>query len=69
MIARIVCTTTTGRHLQPGDLFSIEGPEYWDHAMDSHGIGQKVYVRTNEDAMIAADLDEPVFKIEVVREE
>lgn len=36
--------------LQPGDLFSTVGPEYWDAfpAMPSRSIAERVYVRTTE---------------------
>ena len=34
--------------LQPGDLFSTAGPEYWGNIKHNRSLGEKVYIRTDE---------------------
>ena len=68
MKATIIATPTTGRHLLPGDLFSVRGPEYWAEAMDRDGIGEKIFIRTNN-PVLPSDADEPIYRIEIRREE
>lgn len=63
----ILCTEVKGRDLQPGDLFSIFGQEYWDSIGQRGSVGESVYVRTAIPADAFPDADEMVFKIEVVK--
>lgn len=58
-----------GRDLQPGDLFSTLGPEYWDLFGQRDGVGERVYIRTNAPAGNFPDADEYVYKITVERSE
>ena len=67
MKAKIIATPTTGRHLLPGDLFSARGPEYWSDALDRGGIGDKVFIRTNN-PVLPSDADELIYRIEIRRE-
>lgn len=55
----------TGRDLKPGDLFSIAGPDYWAGFETRHGIGEKVYIRTEEPCDNAPDADAKVFRITI----
>lgn len=66
-MARVTATPIIARDLQPGDLFSTVGNDYWATALDAGGIGERVYIRTNGDADIASDGDSKVYKIEVVK--
>jgi hypothetical protein len=56
-------------NLQPGDLFSYAGPEYWDWATDEkHGsIGERVYIRTETPAIRAPDADAYIYRITIER--
>lgn len=36
------------KDLQPGDLFSTAGSEYWDNIKHNRSLGEKVYIRTDE---------------------
>lgn len=66
MTARIKTTLVTARELQPGDLFSVYGPEYWSDALNRATIGERVYIRTNVDAGLDPSADDTlVYKIEI----
>lgn len=55
--------------LKPGDLFSIAGPEYWNHP-DPLGIAEKVWIRTQHPAPDEAfHSDYIVYKIEIIKGE
>lgn len=57
-----------GKDLKPGDLFSTEGPDYWNRVgihEEGRGVGERVYIRTNRPA--GPDQGAVVYKIEVVR--
>ena len=64
---RVKAELVTGRDLEPGDLFSTAGPEYWDVAMDRVSVGEMVYVRTNADTDLFDDADEPIYRITIER--
>lgn len=49
-----------GRDLEPGDLFSVAGSEYWEP--EHWSIGERVYVRTNTPAP-EDELDADIFRI------
>lgn len=61
---RVVATKVKGRELLPGDLFSVRGPDYWDH-YDRLSVGQKVWLRTEASADLFEDADEDVYRISV----
>jgi hypothetical protein len=62
---RINATAILGRDLRPGDLFSTEGPAYWDGFQQFYSIGERVYIRTASPAAQAPDADEEVYRIEI----
>jgi hypothetical protein len=62
---KITAQPCKGADLNPGDLFSTAGPEYWAGA-DPTYIGEKVYVRTNADTPLD-QTQEPVFRIRISR--
>jgi len=66
MTIRVHAEPCTGRDLRPGDLFSVVGPEYWDHIDDRKSVGEKAYIRTNSPMDIAPDVDAPVFRLTVL---
>ena len=51
--------------LQPGDLFSTAGPDYWNLALDKGSVGERVYIRTNAPVAGADDVDVIVYRIEI----
>lgn len=53
------------RELNPGDLFSTAGPEYWRFFGRLGSIGERVYIRTSAPASDASDADLTVYKITV----
>jgi hypothetical protein len=57
------------KDLQPGDIFSTAGPEYWQSALMKASIGELVYIRTFVSALNADDHDIAVYKIEIEIEE
>lgn len=61
---KIKATLIKGKDLKPGDLFSTEGPAYWDYIKANFSIGERVYIRT-ETPTNADDRETDVFKIEV----
>lgn len=66
-MAKVVATEVKARELEPGDLFSSLGPEYWDTALEGDSVGERVYIRTHQSADSASDADSPVYRIEVVK--
>jgi hypothetical protein len=59
---KILAIPCKARDLEPGDLFSAAGPEYWDH-LDPKYIGERVYIRTETDASEGANPDAMVYRI------
>ena len=44
---RIIATLVKAKELEPGDLFSTAGQEYWDTVSTNLSLGEKVYLRTS----------------------
>ena len=65
MAMKAKATPVIARDLQPGDLFSTYGPDYWDGIDALLSIGELVYIRTNTPASNAPDPDAEVFRIEI----
>ena len=63
---KIKATPIKSEDVKPGDLFSTEGPSYWDH-YDPQSIGEKVYIRT-EAPCPEGDRGFVVHKIEIEEE-
>jgi hypothetical protein len=51
--------------LQPGDLFSTLGPDYWDDAIMGPSIGERVYIRTHTPSNRAPDPSLMVYKLTI----
>jgi len=65
----IKATLVKGYELQPGDLFSTAGPDYWDKYFDHrNSVGEKVYIRTNFSPNDFEDANQNVYKIEIIHE-
>ena len=66
---KIKATKIIAKDLQPGDLFSTEGPTYWDRydwsTKKVGSIGERVYIRTGAPAYWAEDCNTEVYKIEI----
>lgn len=60
---RIIATKVKAKELRPGDLFSVAGPDYWDH-YDKNSLGQRVYIRTEAPSPPEQAEDE-VYRIEI----
>lgn len=56
-----------GKDLQPGDLFSTYGQEYWDNFDKNGSIGERVYIRTNAPASVAPDGALTVYRLTIER--
>lgn len=56
------------RDLQPGDLFSTEPQIYWDKMMIGRGVGEMVYIRTNQPCPDGDDVEFRCFKLEIIQE-
>jgi len=53
------------RELQPGDLFSTVGSQYWDEP-SLLSVGEKVYIRTEVPAQ-ADELEVIIYRIRIER--
>jgi len=62
---KVKCEQMFGSQLQPGDLFSTAGPDYWDQLDERGSIGERVYIRTNTPADVAVQGDAVVFRITI----
>lgn len=60
---KISAELCTAAALQPGDLFSYRGPEYWD-TMSPGSVGEKVYIRTDTECP-PDQREQPVFLITI----
>jgi len=56
--------------LEPGDLFSSLGQQYWGTVDLNLSLGEKLYIRTNSPPPLRKDIQEKqLFKIEIERSE
>ena len=62
---RMRCEKILGNELEPGDLFSTAGPDWWNHVDESGSIGEKVYIRTSAPGEQAPDGHLPIFRIHI----
>lgn len=65
---RIIAIAIKVKDLQPGDLFSSAGHEYWDNYDKSLSIGEKVFIRTNNSPLDNSEDDTIVYKIMIIRD-
>lgn len=63
---RITATEVRAAELQPGDLFSTAGPEYWTARRPPGAVGEKVYIRT-EAPCPRGEENEVVFRLDIER--
>lgn len=66
--ATIKCEQVCAADLQPGDLFSVVGDEYWSRALDigfNGSIGERVYVRTHVSADHADDAHSMIYRLTI----
>lgn len=70
-MVRIECEMVKGRDLEPGDLFSTVGAEYWNNFADKKSLGERVYIRTFVDGteVDPEGMEQDIVKITVVKEE
>lgn len=62
-VVKFVATPILGSGLEPGDLFSTAGPEYWEAVDEMKSCGEKVYIRTNTPAEEFMDSYTIVYRI------
>lgn len=62
---KIKATKTTGKKLNPGDLFSAADQTYWDNVATNQSIGEKVYIRTNTPCPKTEE-DAEIYRIEII---
>ena len=66
--AKITATPIQAHLLQPGDLFSTVGPDYWSDALDKGSCGERVYIRTHVNQEWFDDADSTVYRITVEKQ-
>lgn len=64
--ARVIATKIEYEHLQPGDLWSDKGPEYWNGIMDKGFMSESVIMRTNAEYDVTSDDPATVYKLTIV---
>lgn len=67
----IKAESCTGRDLKPGDLFSTAGPNYWDQFGKRDSLGERVYIRTEQELNHgnSGDADAPIFRLIIEKTE
>lgn len=65
---KIKATFVKADDLEPGDLFSIAGPDYWDDFEEKNSVGEKVYIRTMTPTIQAFDPNARVYRIEIIKD-
>lgn len=66
----IQCERVQAKTLQPGDLFSTHGSDYWEMFPFLACVGHAVFVRTYAESPAGDDdLETIVYKITILREE
>lgn len=66
---RIKAEAMPASELQPGDMFSTAGPEYWDFFHEKvSSCGERVYLRTNASSVNFPDADTQVYRITPIKE-
>ena len=66
-LVKIKATPMLGKDLQPGDLFSMAPPSYWNQIDTNGSIGEKVHIRTNVSPYTTNDWGSTIYKIEIER--
>ena len=61
----VVVIKVRAADLQPGDLYSFNGPIYWEATMNDNTIGQRAYIRTNT-PLPPEKRNIPVYKLTVL---
>lgn len=69
MKAKVTCEAVAGKDLKPGDLFSTAGPQYWDRFDEAMGVGERVYIRTNNPPHAADDCEKVVYRLTITTDE
>ena len=65
---RIDAIVVYSEDLRPGDLFSTDGPEYWNFYEGNKSIGERCYIRTSEPTP-ADQTGIEIYRLEIIREE
>ena len=63
---RIKATEVLAKDLKPGDLFSTEGQSYWDRHRLKLSVGERVYIRTENECPQDQE-EERIYRIEIER--
>ena len=64
---RIMAQAVLAQNLEPGDLFSTVGSDYWERCDERGAIGERVYIRTN--APTPDDQrDMKIYRVSIVEE-
>lgn len=58
---------TKAENLEPGDLFSFEGQEFWDDMADTNEVGKILFVRTETQTPVGEKQKE-LYRIEIEKE-
>ena len=65
---KVIAEKVVAKELEPGDLFSAAGPEYWNNIDGKLSVGEKAYIRTNTPSLEAVDADSYVYRLAIVKE-
>lgn len=65
---KVIAVAVKAKELEPGDLFSREGPLYWENIDSKSSLGEKAYIRTNTPTP-PDDNDYPLYRLDIEREE
>lgn len=65
----IKATPVLAYELEPGELFSVRGPRYWDRFGTRDSCGESVYIRTAVPANQFPDFSEIVYRISIIQGE
>ena len=60
---KVTAVRIKGYELEPGDLFSTRGQDYWDSFPKHQSIGESVYIRTETPADASPDSDSFIYRI------
>jgi hypothetical protein len=63
----VVAEKIRAADLWPGDIFSTEGPEYWNDLHHHEGVGETVFMRNQAPAFLVRDPETTVYRLRIHR--
>ena len=65
-MVKVLCRPVPSYALNPGDLYSLHGPEFWKDALDGTLKAVPVFIRSNYQPDKMDDQIEKVYRIELM---